>query len=664
MTSQTLTLPEGTTLDRLGSCEFAQLPLGTEVSWLPAPEVVQGAVMVDCETSGLHPDDGARVSVVSAAFPAPSSYSAVFEGLPVVPGAPKYHEEPRRYISVAFAFGQGPDEDRYCATKTDWNRLMTWLQQAGSGLVGHNLRFDLQQLAGRAVPGWRGRDLVERAQYDTMVAQFELEPQKRLALKEIAKSLWGEDQDAEQQALKPYLGRKSDPRFDLVPWEVMYPYARRDVELTAALFEHQQDLFDENTMAGGFVDMEMGVLRALARMELAGLPYDPEASLEAAHQLDEEIARLATDLPFKPTPVGSRNYFFGPPEQGGLGLEATERTATGAPSASAAVVKRLAAQEVPHAETLLEYNRLKSANSKWFYPFAQRAGADRRIRTSFRHTGGTKSGRFSASRINLQAVPKDYSLHLPVATPRQLVAREVQQRYPGWQLWECDLMQAELRLAAMDADCEPMLDALREGRDAHGETATQLFGVEPGDEQWSFYRSIAKRANFSLIFGSGPQTFQTMLRDQAGVDLPFAQVRQIVYDWRDLYPQFGAAIERNMAFCETTGFVPLIGGRKRWYAPGEDKHSSFNQRIQGSLAFFAKLWTLDTDRRLRWLVDYGRQQGVGRAGLVLTVHDSQVLLLPEGQVEELIQSVTDSARELWADLFPAVPGGADAERWA
>ena len=386
MTSQTLTLPEGTTLDRLGSCEFAQLPLGTEVSWLPAPEVVQGAVMVDCETSGLHPDDGARVSVVSAAFPAPSSYSAVFEGLPVVPGAPKYHEEPRRYISVAFAFGQGPDEDRYCATKTDWNRLMTWLQQAGSGLVGHNLRFDLQQLAGRAVPGWRGRDLVERAQYDTMVAQFELEPQKRLALKEIAKSLWGEDQDAEQQALKPYLGRKSDPRFDLVPWEVMYPYARRDVELTAALFEHQQDLFDENTMAGGFVDMEMGVLRALARMELAGLPYDPEASLEAAHQLDEEIARLATDLPFKPTPVGSRNYFFGPPEQGGLGLEATERTATGAPSASAAVVKRLAAQEVPHAETLLEYNRLKSANSKWFYPFAQRAGADRRIRTCLLYT--------------------------------------------------------------------------------------------------------------------------------------------------------------------------------------------------------------------------------------------------------------------------------------
>lgn len=664
MTKSSVVFPEGTTLDVLGTCKFAQLPLGTPVQVLPAPEVVEGAVMVDCETSGLHPDDGARVSVVSVAFPAPSDCSEVFEALRAVSGAPRYHGEPRRYISVAFPFGQGPDDDRHCASKTEWNQLMNWLSTAGGGLVGHNIRFDLLQLAGRAIPGWRGRDFTERALYDTMVAQFEIEPRKRIALKEVAKRLWGEDQDAEQQALKPYLGRKSDPRYDLVPWDVMYPYARRDVELTAALFEDQQDFFDECTPAAGYVDMEMSVLRALVRMEMAGLPYDVDASLEAAHQLDRAITQLADELPFKPTPAGSRKYFYDPPEQGGLGLVPTEFTATGAPSANAAVVRRLAAQDVPYADRLLEYNNLKSANSKWFYPFAQRAGSDRRIRTNFRHTGGTKSGRLSSTRINLQAVPKDYSLHLPVSTPRQLVAQEVRNAYPGWQLWECDLMQAELRLAAMDAKCEPMLDAIRHGRDLHGETAEQLFGVTPDDDNWDLYRSIAKRGNFSLQFGSGPKTFQTMLRDQAGVDMPFAQVRQIVYDWRDLYPEFGFAIERNMAFCDIHGYVPLIGGRKRWYSDGEDTHSAFNQRIQGSLAYFAKLWTLDTDQRLRYLVDQGRRARIGRAGLILTVHDSQVLLLPEDSAAQVVQSVIDSARDLWAGLFPGVPGGADAERWA
>lgn len=628
----------------------AQTPLG-----LPRPSEVAGPVFFDTETSGLHPDDGSRVSVVSLAYQ--------------VAGDPV----PR---SAAYPFGQGPDNELDLGRRA-WNHLIRWMSTAGSGLVGHNIRFDIHQMAGRSVHGYPGRDFTDRVVFDTMVAAPEVWPRGPIALKKIATRLYGHDADEEQQALRPHLGPKSNPRFDRVPWEVMYPYAIRDAELTWAVYYEQRAWLDESTLTGRFIPQEMDIVRCLLRMEQAGLPYNPDKSLEYAQQLQESMDQIQSRVPYEIRPKMLRQYYFGEGEhdlgRGSsvqcLGLPPYSTTATGQPQLTAAVVRSMVEDEVPFAQDLQEYNRLKSAISKWYEPFARRAGEDGRIRTSFRHTGGTKSGRFSATRINLQAVPKDYALHLPVPTPRQVVADTVRAlpAPPGsdhWELWDLDLEQAELRLAALDAGCETMLDHIREGRDPHGETAQELFGLRPGDDDWDMFRSIAKRANFSLIFGSGPQTFQEMLANQAGVKMSLRQVRRIVYDWRDLYPEFGRAIEEHMAFAERHAFVEMTTGRPRYYAPGEDRHSAFNQRIQGSLAEYGKRWLISTDRLVRPYRDVGRRLGIGYSGLLLVVHDSQVMLLPAADATRVVDQVCENARMIWSEMFPGVPGGADSDRWA
>ena len=628
----------------------AQTPLG-----LPRPSEIQGPIFYDTETSGLHPDDGSRVSVVSLAYQV--------KGDPV----------PR---SAAYPFGQGPDNELDLGRRA-WNHLIRWMSTAGSGLVGHNIRFDIHQMAGRSIHGYPGRDFTDRVIFDTMVAAPEVWPRGPIALKKIATRLYGHDADEEQKALKPHLGPKSNPRFDRVPWEVMYPYAIRDAELTWAVYFEQRAWLDESTLTGRFIPQEMDIVRCLLRMEQAGLPYNPTQSLEYAQRLHESMNRIQSQVPYEIRPKMLRQYYFGEGEhdlgRGSsvqcLGLPPYSTTATGQPQLTAAVVRSMVDDEVPFARDLQEYNRLKSAISKWYEPFAQRAGEDGRIRTSFRHTGGTKSGRFSATRINLQAVPKDYALHLPVPTPRQVVADTVRAfpAPPGsdhWELWDLDLEQAELRLAALDAGCETMLDHIREGRDPHGETAQDLFGLKPGDDDWDMFRSIAKRANFSLIFGSGPQTFQEMLANQAGVKMSLRQVRRIVYDWRDLYPEFGRAIEEHMAFAERHAFVEMTTGRPRYYAPGEDRHSAFNQRIQGSLAEYGKRWLISTDRLVRPYREVGRRLGIGYSGLLLVVHDSQVMLLPSSDAAHVVDQVCENARVIWADMFPGVPGGADSDRWA
>jgi DNA polymerase-1 len=266
-------------------------------------------------------------------------------------------------------------------------------------------------------------------------------------------------------------------------------------------------------------------------------------------------------------------------------------------------------------------------------------------------------------RANLESAIAKVMLGL--MTPRQLIGLAAS-RLPGWGLWELDLAQAELRVAAMWAKCDRMISAIVEGRDLHAETATELFKVTPDHEAWGKYRQVGKRGNFTLCFGAGGKTFQGMVRKETGIALTDREAERIVRDWNDLYPEFSRAIERHMVRAERLRYVPLVNGRRRWFARWEETHKAFNQRVQGSLAELGKDWMLKSDAYLieKGLDERGVEEGVGRAGLLLTIHDSQVLLLPEGaEGEAMAEQCAAFGREVWAEMFPEIPGGVDLKKW-
>lgn len=638
--------------------ERGYIPAPDLPSQLPIPETIVGLVAFDTETSGLHPDDGATVSVVSLAYQTP-------EGI----------------VAGAYPFGQGPAGEERDLGGYEWLVLTDWLARAGGGLVGHNAKYDVVMMSSKAKPGYAGRDLLDRLVWDTMVVARELWPRTPAALKTLGALMFEADADAEQQALKPYLGPKTNPRFDLVPWEVMKPYAVQDAVLTLRLLLRQAEAVEEGREGTRHIGRELAITKALTRMEYAGIPYDPETSRKQAAVLQEKIAELEADLPFKPTLPKAKAFFFGTEPEADLGRGVVQcqcrvpyaLTDKGQPAMDAEVLDQMVRESVPFAEEWRTIQRYKSAVSKWYTPFADRTGADGRLRTQFRQVasgqgdvGGTKSGRFSAGRVNLQAVPKDYKLHLPVISPRQVVGRAVEE-IEGWDLWELDLAQAELRTAALDAGCTTMLDLIRGGEDTHGATAAELFQTGPDHPEFAVYRQIAKRANFSLIFGSGVKTFRAMIHKEAGIALSETRATEIVYGWRDLYPEFGRRIQRCMEQVDELGYIDLTNGKRRYYQRGEDTHSAFNQRIQASLAEYAKVWLLDTERRLETVAARGVAEGIGRAGLVLVVHDSQVLLLPEELGEQVCGQVRESAIRIWSEWFnkndQGVPGDVDYGRW-
>lgn len=694
-------------------------------------------VAVDTETgayrrpdgldSALYADSGARVAAVSASWIDPA---VVAQGRQAVMHAVQTGEG---VIDHAWPFSQGKTIGYDGSLKPDhqmdlfeadgrtqnlgedaWAQLLVWLMDH-QRLVYHNGKFDLEKL--RYAPlGWPaavgGADLQANFHWDTMVAQHELEPGLTSALKPTAARLWGADETAERDALIPYLGPRKRPGYDLVPWEVLQPYAAHDTNLTIRLYYWQLDQLGLLDESGAEIDWEMcaqvrreiAVTRALYRLERAGIPYDAQASLTSAKDLLARQAAIEQQLPFRATEAQAKAWLFGSQQvkgpdgklSAGCGLSPLGLTDKGQPQLTAEIVAHMCELytegRVAHVLRLWqERNKLATAVKMWYSPYGMGVGDDGRLRTCFRQVasgrgdsdGGTRSGRFSVERVNLQAIPHDYRMvagpekDWPVPTPRQLIDRAVR-KMDGYELWEFDLAQAELRCAAAWSKCTPMLDAIGSGQDLHGITTRELFHIDPSDERWGFYRQIGKRANFSLIFGSGGATFRKMVAKETGVRLGEAEADSLVKQWNRLYPQFHAAIDLWMEVADRTHEVPLASrrgfatGRRRRFARGEDTHKAFNQLVQGSLAEFLKDWLLGAlgicdQEGLGWV------EGVGWTGLSLTIHDSLVVLLPEGpQGERIAHRIRDYAADLWVPYFgtpdplgrvATVLGTAEAKPW-
>ena len=663
----------------------------------------RGVVALDTETSGLHVDDGARVAVVSIAFVPTYEWDEYFSG----PG--KHHEAHDRMtysmeavddslsvpvVSLAFPFDQGvegtgkPEDTGQTSLfgenpnldRGEWEALLKWLElvgeETGPYLVMHHAKFDMHMMnAGvRRWPGL-GIDLQNWLFWDTQnVCHLAYPHHKTTALKPTSRILWGVAETNESELVQTYLRKAKLPsgRWDLVPWDIISPYAQQDARLTLRLHLRQMEdlnngkllhwLENDETTKRVLIQRRLLTTEMLYNMELRGLPFNPEAALQAADIIDQRVAELENQLPFKPVtlPV-AKHYWFGQGTKNGvqgLGLTPYAYTQNGAPQVNSQVVEQMADNGVPYAAEWRDLQKLQTVGSRWYRGWGSMAGPDNRLRCQVRQNG-TVSGRFSVERVQLQAIPHDYRLTgdalQGIPTPRTLIASGVPD---GYQLWELDLAQAELRVAALYADCERMLQLIHAGEDLHGDAATQLFGVTPDSPDWGRLRNVAKRANFSLIFGVGADKLRGDIEAQTGVVLSYEDTKKLVYDWNQLYPEYRRAIEMHMNIVERRqaqhglGWIELWNRERRWFQAEEEAHKAFNQRVQPALAQFGLDWWLEVSQL------FGDDEG-----MVMTVHDSIVLLLKSDTAYDSATTAKVLGLDLWDDVFTGVPGEIDMKRW-
>lgn len=661
----------------------------------PLPDVDGLTVAVDTETSALFVDDGGRASVVSWAFRVtdevagacglepgsvarfaacwdqgqdvlellkatakkndPEPDDIPFGGLPLGPKElPLRHSKRiRRWLEASpdEAVGQGAELLQAPNRQPDaWGRLLRWLQR--QNLVFHNAKFDLHHLAAglrgcEGLPPERGGglDLVDNTVFDTQLTQFVLTPREGSSLKPTSVRLGlGKDlgldagsEDAEQQALKPWKGPKTDPRFDLIPWRVLRPYAELDAALTILLFEYQNDLLDDEAFQfeRRHVRREFNLMRTLYGMEQRGIGYAADESRQQAELARKLMDEVASQLPFKPTYPGAQKYFFGPAEgpdgqpTGNLGRlpysdKVTKPSKThpqGQPQVDEEVIGRLVKEEVPNAKEFARWAELSSANSKWYQAWADLTGPDGRLRTSHKQTA-VVSGRLSVQRAQLQAIPHSYLIPDGLAPVRGLFRAK-----PEHQLWEVDVSQAEIRIATAVARCQQMLDQFNAGQDSHSAACWLMFRAEferdgfstieqaQQHPQWDEFRQVAKRCNLGILYGAGAGTVREQILKFTGIDYPLSQVRGWVNDWRDAFPPFVRMLDAAARKAVQDGHVRLVNGRIRWFSDYEPTHKAANQVIQGSQAEVIKDCLVQVDREFPGAV-------------LLCVHDSIVCEFP------------------------------------
>lgn len=631
----------------------------------PSEVLPQGSlgvpVAVDTETNHLFGDDGSRVSTASVAWipdeivrDSGALLAAIRTGQGVVEYAfpfdqgvrdkPLTGSHQRRYRGGQLDLFNPQDVN---LPASEWAHLLAWLSEQDS-LDMHNAKFDLEKLR-LGTRHWTGLELLDKVGHDSQLTCKEMWPLESTSLKPTGDRLWGHDSSAEARALKPWLGPKTDPRYDLVPWNIIGPYAAKDGHLTTRLSWWQRILLEEGEGDRGAVAEALEYMRVLYLMEERGMPFDAGLSLAGAELIQVELDQLAAKLPFEPSTNNARDFYFGPPPKG-LGMVPFEATATGIPVMNKDVARRLEKVGAPHIETYARWRKLETANTMWYRGWAEKVGPDGRIRTCFRQTM-VKSGRLSVERFQAQAIPHDDKLaELPpgVARPAQI--------FPFPNGWTIDLAQAELRVACEAAKCSSMRELIYAGEDLHGVTARQLFEVTPASPDWFTKRQVAKRGNFSLIFGVGWKTFMNDLREQTGIEITEAQSKRIVTEWNALYPEYRKAIDAWSHHAMQHKWVPLANGKKHWFSDFDLQygcHQAFNQYVQPSLAELAKDWTIDTERR-------------HPGHLVMTVHDSQYLDLPqawdEARSRELAQDVARRAAELGTEMF-GIKMDADVSRW-
>lgn len=545
----------------------------------------------------------------------------------------------------------------------DWEALATWLQD--KRIVMHNAKFDLHTMNAGLRGGERvasnyalGVDLSNQVEWDTMLAQQLLDPLERPGLDSSCQRLFGEGKD--DTALNAAMKRNGvglTKRYDLVSWGDMGSYAAQDAKLTLMLFKHQMERFERNHAShvewelltgnlGEFRAGEIPFMKLLFKMECRRFGFDVEGMREAAIQMQQHVDKLKAELPWvkrgdEPNVNGAKRWFFDT-----LAILPIKTTPKGAPSLDAEVAQRLADDRVEGAKEWVEIAKAESALSKWYraWPYKAHKEADGsyRLMTNFRqgkvesdrkgmNSGGAVSGRLSAERIQAQGVPHDTKLPSYVKTPKQLLkARK------GYQLWELDISNAEVRVAAWLMQSVKLAEACASGN-VHSANCRMMFGAMLAEThpnrpdadlethpEWGDYRKVAKTTVLGQFFGAGVRRLKAQVEMATKKPYSERKIREFMEMTNRVTPELQRVSRKMSRMADKSqggiGWVKLVNGRKRWFGWGERTHKAFNSCTQGGVAEVMKCYMLMVEKSYPGC-------------LVNQVHDSVWVEVSDSEVE-------------------------------
>ncbi|MDK9694401.1 MAG: DNA polymerase, partial [Sulfurimonas sp.] len=215
--------------------------------------------------------------------------------------------------------------------------------------------------------------------------------------------------------------------------------------------------------------------------------------------------------------------------------------------------------------------------------------------------------------------------NIPTRTKLGTRIREAFVAGEGKKLIGIDYSQIELRLLAHFTQDRVLVDAFREDKDIHMQTAIALFGKEEAASK----RNIAKTVNFGLLYGMG----QKKLSETLGITTK--EAKEIIERYFAAFPTVKTYFRSVVDFSKEVGYVATLLGRRRYfdYANASPmfkaayEREAVNSLFQGSASDLIKLSMNKIHKAIE-------DEGLG-AKMLLQIHDELIFEVDEDEAEAL-----------------------------
>lgn len=415
------------------------------------------------------------------------------------------------------------------------------------------------------------------------------------------------------------------------------------------LVEPLREAMEAQGLATLHDDLEVPLVRVLARMEHLGIGVDPEALTRIRDELTEEtegFRQQVVDAAGHDFNVNStkqlREVLFDE-----LGLTPQKKTKTGYSTDAQSLEKMR--DEHPIVENLLAFREVEKLRSTYGEGLVAEVGEGDRIRATFNQTVA-RTGRLSSDQPNLH--------NIPVRSDRGRVFRTAFVAKPGHKLLIADYDQIELRCIAHLAEDPGLLEAFRAGDDIHTATAAKVFDIAPEDVHVE-ERSKAKMVSYGLAYGMESYGLAQRL------NIPVGEAAEILDSYFEAFPSVKQYMDDTVEEARERGYTETLFGRRRQIPELSSgnrqvrmagERQAMNAGIQGLAADIFKVALVRLDERLE-------EAGL-ESRIVLQVHDEIIVEAPDREVDE----ASALMRETMEDAFElAVPLAVDlqvADTWA
>jgi len=528
-------------------------------------------------------------------------------------------------IGLSFCFSKG--EAYYVTLPADKDEtsdvlreFKAFFQSEHIEKIGQNIKFDLLMLSMYGIE-------LRGPMFDTMIAHYLVQPELRHGMDYLAE-IYLRYRTIHYDDL---VGGKGKNQIDIrfVDLDLLCDYAAEDADITFQLKEILEKEIHQNGLQQLFYEIEMPLMKVLARMEQNGVRIDSEALRLSSVVLTGEMIELEKQI----HELAGYEFNVSSPAQVGEILfdrlkldEKAKKTKTGQYSTSEDVLEKIRSKH-PIIGKILEYRGLRKLLSTYIDALPQLINQSTgKVHTSFNQTVAS-TGRLSSTNPNLQNIPI-----------RDAQGKEIRKAFipdEGCVFLSADYSQIELRIMAHLSGDANMLEAFNSGHDIHTATAAKIF-KKPIEEVTSDMRRKAKTANFGIIYGIS--TFG--LADR--LSIPRSEAKELIEGYFTTYPDVKRYMDEAIQRAKEAGFVETIFGRKRFLADinsqnsivrGYAERNAINAPIQGSAADIIKIAMVKIQSRL------DKEQL--HTTMTMQVHDELNFNVPASEIEVAKKIVVD-----------------------